>query len=77
MIQRPLLVRGVMSCRGGRGRSLCPLVPSTSLLVGLAGVDFDDHQRFRLKWALLSALIMLLAGLVTTVIPIVGRAHGV
>ncbi|MEP6780993.1 MAG: CitMHS family transporter [Gemmatimonadaceae bacterium] len=52
---------------------LSPLVPSTFLLVGLAGVDFDDHQRYTLKWALVSACILLGAGLLTTVIPLVGR----
>ena len=52
---------------------LSPLVPSTFLLVGLAGVDFDDHQRYTLKWALVSAIVLLLVGLVTLVIPIVGR----
>jgi citrate-Mg2+:H+ or citrate-Ca2+:H+ symporter, CitMHS family len=52
---------------------LSPLVPSTFLLVGLAGVDFDDHQRNTLKWALVSALVLLAAGLLTLVIPIVGR----
>jgi CitMHS family citrate-Mg2+:H+ or citrate-Ca2+:H+ symporter len=52
---------------------LSPLVPSTFLLVGLAGVDFDDHQRFTLKWALLSALVLLGAGLLMLVIPIVGH----
>lgn len=53
---------------------LSPLVPSTFLLVGLAGVDFDDHQRFTLKWALVSAMVLLAVGLLTTVIPVVGRA---
>ena len=52
---------------------LSPLVPSTFLLVGLAGVDFDDHQRFTLKWALVSAGVLLLVGLLTLVIPVVGR----
>ncbi len=52
---------------------LSPLVPSTFLLVGLAGVDFDDHQRFTLKWALLSACVLLLAGLLLVVIPLVGQ----
>lgn len=55
---------------------LSPLVPSTFLLVGLAGVDFDDHQRFTLKWALVSALVLLAVGLVTLVIPVMGRAAG-
>ena len=52
---------------------LSPLVPSTFLLVGLAGVDFDDHQRFTLKWALVSAAVLLLVGLLTLVIPVMGR----
>ncbi len=51
---------------------LSPLVPSTYLLVGLVGVDFDDHQRYTLKWALGGALVMLAVGLLTTVIPLVG-----
>lgn len=37
---------------------LSPLVPSTFLLVGLAGVELGDHQRFTLKWALLICLII-------------------
>lgn len=53
---------------------LSPLVPSTYLLVGLVGVDFGDHQRFTLKWAFLTSLVMLGAGLLTAVIPLVGRA---
>ncbi|MBC7562497.1 MAG: citrate transporter [Gemmatimonadaceae bacterium] len=52
---------------------LSPLVPSTYLLVGLAGVDFDAHQRFTIRWALLTALVLLGAGLLTTVIPLVGH----
>ena len=52
---------------------LSPLVPSTYLLVGLVGVDFDAHQRFTLKWALLTALVLLDVGVLTTVIPLVGQ----
>lgn len=37
---------------------LSPLVPSTYLLVGLAGVELGDHQRFTLKWAVLICLII-------------------
>lgn len=48
---------------------LSPLVPSTYLLVGLLKVELGDHQRFTLKWSVLSSLIMLVVGLVTTVIP--------
>ena len=48
---------------------LSPLVPSTYLLVGLAGVEFGDHQRFTLKWAVLVCLLMLLASLLCAVFP--------
>jgi CitMHS family citrate-Mg2+:H+ or citrate-Ca2+:H+ symporter len=37
---------------------LSPLVPSTYLLVGLAGVELGDHQRFTLKWAVAICLLM-------------------
>lgn len=37
---------------------LSPLVPSTFLLVGLAGVELGDHQRFTLKWAVLICLVI-------------------
>ena len=53
---------------------LSPLVPSTYLLVGLCGVELDAHQRFTIKWALLSAMVLLGVGLLTTVIPLVGHA---
>ena len=52
---------------------LSPLVPSTYLLVGLAGVDLGAHQRFTIKWSLLTSLVLLGTGLLTTVIPVVGR----
>ncbi|MEO8624088.1 MAG: citrate:proton symporter, partial [bacterium] len=52
---------------------LSPLVPSTYLLVGLAGVEFDEHQRFTLRWALGSVLVLLTISLATAVIPILGR----
>ena len=53
---------------------LSPLVPSTYLLVGLCGVEFDEHQKFTIKWALLSAAVLLGVGLLTTVIPLVRHA---
>lgn len=49
---------------------LSPLVPSTYLLVGLAGVEFGDHQRFTLKWAALVCLLMLVAALLCAVFPL-------
>ena len=53
---------------------LSPLVPSTYLLVGLVGVELGDHQRYALKWTLLTSLVLLVAGLASGVIPLVGAA---
>jgi CitMHS family citrate-Mg2+:H+ or citrate-Ca2+:H+ symporter len=47
---------------------LSPLVPSTYLLVGLAGVNFGDHQRFTLKWAIGTTIVMLITALVIGII---------
>ncbi len=52
---------------------LSPLVPSTYLLVGLAKVDFGDHQKFTLKWTIASSLLMLLVNVLVGVIPLTGR----
>jgi CitMHS family citrate-Mg2+:H+ or citrate-Ca2+:H+ symporter len=51
---------------------LSPLVPSTYLLVGLAGVELGDHQRFTLKWSFLTSIVLLVVGLATAVIPLSG-----
>jgi CitMHS family citrate-Mg2+:H+ or citrate-Ca2+:H+ symporter len=48
---------------------LSPLVPSTYLLVGLVGIELGDHQRFTLKWSLVTSLVMLTIGLLVGVIP--------
>lgn len=48
---------------------LSPLVPSTFLLVGLAGVDLADHQRFTLKWAVLICFIMAGTAVLTGAFP--------
>ncbi|MDQ1121224.1 MULTISPECIES: CitMHS family transporter [Pseudoxanthomonas] len=50
---------------------LSPLVPSTYLLVGLAKVEFADHQKFTLKWAVLVSLVLMAAGLVFGLFPLV------
>ena len=52
---------------------LSPLVASTYLLVGLAKVEFGDHQRFTLLWALSAFVIMLTATILFGVIPVVGK----
>jgi CitMHS family citrate-Mg2+:H+ or citrate-Ca2+:H+ symporter len=49
---------------------LSPLVPSTYLLVALAGIDFGDHQRFTLKWAVLVCMCILVAALLMGIFPL-------
>ncbi|HET7374019.1 MAG TPA: CitMHS family transporter [Gemmatimonadaceae bacterium] len=51
---------------------LSPLVPSTYLLVGLVGVELGDHQRFTIKWSVLTSMVLLMIGLVVGVIPFRG-----
>ncbi|MER6431808.1 citrate:proton symporter [Streptomyces sp900105245] len=41
-----------------------PLVPAVYVLVGMAKVEFGDHTRFVVKWAALTSLVVLGAGLV-------------
>jgi CitMHS family citrate-Mg2+:H+ or citrate-Ca2+:H+ symporter len=53
---------------------LSPLVPSTWLLVGLAGVDFADHQRRTWLRAAAVCLLMLVAGVVAGAFPLLSRA---
>ena len=53
---------------------LSPLVPSTYLLVGLAKIEFGDHQKFTLKWTVATSLILLLVNLLTGVIPLASHA---
>ena len=52
---------------------LSPLVPSTYLLVGLAEVELGDHQRFTIKWSVITSFVLLAVGLLTGVIPFSGR----
>ncbi|BFM45603.1 citrate transporter CitH [Flavobacterium sp. CFS9] len=54
---------GAASLIGQGVHLLSPLVPSTYLLVGLAGVEFSDHVKFTIKWALGSSLAMLITAL--------------
>ncbi|AYN42140.1 citrate:proton symporter [Streptomyces dangxiongensis] len=41
-----------------------PLVPAVYVLVGMAKVEFGDHTRFVVKWAALTSLVVLGAGIV-------------
>ncbi len=49
---------------------LSPLVPSTYLLVGMAGIEFGEHQRFTLKWALGSCAVFLATCLLIGIFPL-------
>lgn len=40
------------------GFPISPLTPSTFLLIGLAGVNLADHQRFTFKWAYGTTIVM-------------------
>lgn len=64
----PAAEMGRASLMGQPVHLLSPLVPSTYLLVGLAGVNFGDHQRFTLKWAIGTTLVMTAASLLTGII---------
>jgi CitMHS family citrate-Mg2+:H+ or citrate-Ca2+:H+ symporter len=48
---------------------LSPLVPSTYLLVGLAGVEFGDFLRFAVKWAVLVCVFVLALALLAGLFP--------
>ena len=48
---------------------LSPLVPSTFLLCGLAGIELGQHQKFTIKWAILTCLVMLISSLVLGIFP--------
>lgn len=51
---------------------LSPLVPSTYLLVSLAGVEFGDHQRFTWPWAVATCAMLGVAAAVCGVFPVWG-----
>ena len=61
---------GRASLLGQSVHMLSPLVASTYLLIGLAGVSFEAHQRFTLKWAVATTLVMLLVSIITGAISI-------
>ena len=49
---------------------LSPLVPSTYLLCGLAGIEMGQHQKFAIKWAIVTCLVMLISAMVLGVFPL-------
>ncbi|MHA3890784.1 CitMHS family transporter [Acinetobacter sp. GXMZU3951] len=49
---------------------LSPLVPSTYLLCGLAGINFGEHQEFTFKWAVITCLVMLVTAVIFGIFPL-------
>lgn len=47
------------------GFPLSPLTASTFLLIGLAGVELADHQKFIFKWAFGTTIVMTVVAIVT------------
>ncbi|MFF7555846.1 CitMHS family transporter [Streptomyces olivaceus] len=45
-----------------------PLVPAVYVLVGMAKVEFGDHTRFVVKWAVLVSLVVLASGILFGII---------
>ncbi|MBU1376595.1 MAG: citrate:proton symporter [Alphaproteobacteria bacterium] len=62
---------GAASLIGQPFHLLSPLVPSTYLLVSLANIEFGDHQKFTVKWALATCAVLFAAGALTGVFPVV------
>jgi citrate-Mg2+:H+ or citrate-Ca2+:H+ symporter, CitMHS family len=63
---------GRASITGQPVHLLSPLVASTYLLVGMAKVEFGDHQRYTLIWSITASLVMLGSGILFGVIPLMG-----
>lgn len=60
---------GAASLVGQPFHLLSPLVPSTYLLVSLAGVEFAAHQRFTFIWAIATCAVMAVAAMLLGVFP--------
>jgi CitMHS family citrate-Mg2+:H+ or citrate-Ca2+:H+ symporter len=44
------------------GFPVSPLTPTTFLLIGLAGIDLADHQRFTIPYLFGASIVMTIAG---------------
>ncbi|MDM0072485.1 citrate:proton symporter [Variovorax sp. J31P207] len=49
---------------------LSPLVAANYVLMGVAGVEFGDHQKFTLKWAALLVVVMVLSAGLFGIVPL-------
>lgn len=61
---------GRASLVGQQAHLLSPLVASTYLLVGLAGIELGELQRFTIKWALISCAVFMATCLLFGVFPL-------
>ncbi|HVW10258.1 MAG TPA: citrate:proton symporter [Bryobacteraceae bacterium] len=52
------------------GFPVSPLTPAPFLLVGLAGVDFRDHQKFAFRYLLAASLVMTAAAVLIGIFPL-------
>lgn len=65
----PMLVgRAAILGQMTTGFPLSPLTASTFLLIGLAGVELGDHQKFIFKWAFGTTIVMTIVAIITRVI---------
>jgi len=49
------------------GFPVSPLTPSTFLLIGLAGIDLGDHQKYTFKWLWLMSAVIVTTMIITGV----------
>lgn len=61
-----------VSLMGQRMHLLSPLVPSTYLLVSLAGIDLADHQHFMLVPTAMICAVMTLVGMAVLAFRLMG-----
>ncbi|MGH8781618.1 MAG: citrate transporter, partial [Paraburkholderia sp.] len=52
------------------GFPVSPLTPATFLLVGLAGVELSDHQKFAIPFLFAASVLMTIACVVLGVFPL-------
>jgi CitMHS family citrate-Mg2+:H+ or citrate-Ca2+:H+ symporter len=52
------------------GFPVSPLTPATFLIVGLAGIELRDHQKFSFRFLLVASVLMTLACIVLRVFPL-------
>jgi CitMHS family citrate-Mg2+:H+ or citrate-Ca2+:H+ symporter len=62
--------RGAVLGQMTTGFPVSPLTAATFVLVGLAEVDLADHQKFTIKWAFGTTLVMTITALITGAIHI-------